>query len=161
MKFNLPASISSKQDLSSLLLELHEFECWFAHEAIKKAANTASSSNMPILSPAATELIQDFESKQLLNQESLAELIAKVKDYARAASQITITLAAPVTTSLKTTLVKWCRENISPNILVNFQFNSTLLGGMVVRCGSRIFDWSFSHQLIDARYKFPEVLRNV
>lgn len=161
MKIKLPDSISSKQDLSSLVLELHDYERWFMHEAIKKNIDTTNVSTAPVLSLAATELLRNIEAKQAINQENLDELIEKIRDYSRAASQITITLAAPVTASLKTSLVKWCRENISSNILVNFQFNSTLLGGMVVRYGSRIFDWSFRHQLIDARNNFPEALRNV
>ena len=161
MRIKLPDSVSSKQDLLSLVLELHDYERWFMHEAIKKNINATNTSNAPVLSLAASELLRNIEAKQELNQESLNELIEKIRDYSHTTSQITITLAAPVTTSLKTILVKWCRENISSNILVNFQFNSTLLGGMVVRYGSRIFDWSFRQQLINARNNFPEVLRNV
>jgi len=58
-------------------------------------------------------------------------------------------------------LVNWCRENIAPNILITFQFNATLLGGMVIRHGSNIFDWSFRRQILAARNNFPEVLRRV
>jgi F0F1-type ATP synthase delta subunit len=50
---------------------------------------------------------------------------------------------------------------VAPNMLVDFKFNSTMLGGMVVQYGSHIYDWSFRQRILDARDKFPEVLRSV
>jgi F0F1-type ATP synthase delta subunit len=74
---------------------------------------------------------------------------------------MTITLAAPATTGIKKQLTAWCRDNVAPDVLVRFEFNQTLLGGMVVRFGSHIYDWSLRRQILDGRTKFPEVLRNV
>jgi F0F1-type ATP synthase delta subunit len=70
-------------------------------------------------------------------------------------------LAAPPSNGIKKTLVAWCRKNIATDILVNFDFNSTLLGGMVVRYGSHVFDWSFRRKILEEHSKFPGVLRNV
>jgi F0F1-type ATP synthase delta subunit len=44
---------------------------------------------------------------------------------------------------------------------VNFNYNRSLLGGMVVRAGSRVFDWSFRRQIIGAEEKFTEVFHRV
>ena len=74
---------------------------------------------------------------------------------------MSITLAAPAGAGLKRTLAEWCRQNIDENLLVHFDFNATLLGGMVVNYGSRIFDWSFRRRILEDRAKFPEVLRRV
>jgi F0F1-type ATP synthase delta subunit len=91
----------------------------------------------------------------------LDKLIETLEDYGTSAPIITITLAAPAPNSLKKTLIDWCRKNIAPNALIDFRFNATMLGGMVVQYGSRIYDWSFRRQILAARDKFPEILRNV
>jgi hypothetical protein len=161
MKFKLPDSISSLQDLTSLQLELKEYARWFTHDAMKKRVSATVTSAAPIVSPAAQDVMREWHSKHTMTQQSLDELIKMLDSYKKAATTITITLAAPPTTDIKKTLVNWCRLNIAPNVLVSFQFNSTLLGGMVVRYGSRVFDWSFRRQLLASRELFPEVLRRV
>ncbi|HET8709361.1 MAG TPA: F0F1 ATP synthase subunit delta, partial [Candidatus Saccharimonadales bacterium] len=93
--------------------------------------------------------------------KSLDKNMRALEDYARTAPHLTITLAAPAPASLKQTLTAWCRQNLAPNMLVTFEFNSSLCGGMVVRYGSRMFDWSFRRQIMENKQKFPEVLRNV
>ena len=161
MKFKLPNSVASSQDLSSLLLDLHEYSRWFEHESIKKSVNASHVSETPKLSPSAVELLQTWEAKQPITEQSLDQLMNYLKEYGHSSPSVTITLAAPPLNSLKATLVSWCRENIAPNILVNFQFNANLLGGIILRYGSRVFDWSFKRQILDARNNFPEVLRRV
>lgn len=161
MTLKLPDSMSSPQDLMSVILELQEYSRWFAHESIKKRVNAKAASTPPAISPAAEQLLRDASGKQPLSQQAISTLITMLKDYSSTAPTITLTLAAPPTGGIKTTLVTWCRNNIAPNVLVNFQFNATLLGGMVVRYGSHVHDWSFRRQILDARSRFPEVLRNV
>lgn len=161
MKLRVPDSVSSPQDLAALLLEMREYARWFGHESIKRRAGASHISHPPLISPAAQELVDGLESKKSLDQKGLDTLIATLEDYKKASPSLTITLAAPPTNGLKTTLVAWCRANIAPNVLVTFRFNSALLGGMIVHFGSRVFDWSFRRQLLGARETFPEVLRRV
>ncbi|HET8883890.1 MAG TPA: F0F1 ATP synthase subunit delta [Candidatus Saccharimonadales bacterium] len=161
MKLSLPSSVASSQDLTALLLEVRDYARWVAHESIKKRVDTKGASEPPILSPALTELLRGQGFKKPLDRQNLDELIKALEKYHATAPSITLTLAAPPTSDIKKTLVTWCRENIAPNILVTFQFNTTLLGGMVVRHGSHIFDWSFRRQILAARNQFPEVLRRV
>lgn len=157
----LPDSISSPQDLTALITELRECARWFSHEETKKRAGVKRASEPPVMSPSAAELVRELEVKKAVNPQSLAELIESLEKAKDTAPTITITLAAPPTSGIKTTLVGWCRKNIAPNVLVAFQFNTTLLGGMVVRSGSHVFDWSFRRKILDGRARFPEVLRNV
>lgn len=161
MTLKLPDSISSSQDLTSLQLEIREYARWFAHDAMKQRISGKSTTNSPVLSPAANEMLRTAGGSKSLSQHDLDNLIKTLDAYKRSASTMTITLAAPPTSDIKQTLVGWCRQNIAPDVLVTFQFNSTLLGGMVVRYGSRVYDWSFRRQLLAARANFPEVLRRV
>jgi hypothetical protein len=161
MKLKLPDTIASSQDLSGLVLEIKEFSRWFAHDAIKKQVSGKHADDRPSLTPAASELLREWESSKALTRERLDELTSGLEAYQKNSPTITFTLAAPATPSIKKTLVGWCRENIAPNILVSFQFNATLLGGMVVHRGSRVFDWSFRRSILAARESFPETLRRV
>jgi F0F1-type ATP synthase delta subunit len=161
MKLKLPDSVSSPQDLTALLLEVQEYARWFAHEAVKKRVNAKHGQQAPVMSPMTTEFLRTWRAESSLTAQSLASLVKSLEDYKKTAPSLTLTLAAPPTSDVKRTLVAWCRINIAPNILVNFQFNTTLLGGMVIRYGSRVLDWSFRRQILDARGKFPEVLRRV
>lgn len=161
MKIKLPSSIASSEDLTELLIELHDYSKWLSHESIKKNMNLKSESKLPILSISATELLHTIGDKKTINKNDLEQAIENIKKYIKEAPTITITLSAIPSNSLKSNLVSWCRDNLAPNILVNFRFNKILLGGMVIRCGSRIFDWSFRRQILASSSKMPEVLRNV
>ncbi|PKL31860.1 hypothetical protein CVV43_00180 [Candidatus Saccharibacteria bacterium HGW-Saccharibacteria-1] len=161
MKLRMPDSVASSQDINSIIIEVHEYAKWFNHESIKASVSAGHKSEPPVMSPITMQILREWEVKNPISQHSLDQLAEVLKDYIKNSPSITITLAAPPTGSIKASLVKWCRSNISSNILVDFQFNSTLMGGMVVRYGSRIFDWSFRRQLLTARSNFPEVLRHV
>jgi hypothetical protein len=161
MKIKLPSSIASSQDLAALILDVREYAKWFSHVAIKKRLKLQRGIDPPTISPGAKEVIRDWEAKQPLSTASFDELIRTLEDYKSSAPALAITLAAPAPGDLKKTLVAWCRDNIEPDVLVTFQFNATLLGGMVVHYGSRTFDWSFRRQILNGRAAFPEVLRRV
>lgn len=161
MSLRLPGSIASSQDLKFLIMEVHEYASWYAHESVKIKVNAKEGLPAPTLSAAAIELLRDWKTDQQINTESLDLLIKTLEQYISKSPTLTITLAALPTSSLKTALVNWCRENIAPDILVSFKFNSGLLGGMVVQYGSHVFDWSFKRKILSNRGIFPEVLRSV
>lgn len=161
MKLKLPASVSSVQDLTNLLLEVREYAKWFSHNEIKKRSGAKTNHDSPSISADALEVIDAWAAKKPLNRQSLDELIETLDEYRSNAPAMSITLAAPATNDIRKVLVNWCRDNVAPNVMVTFKFNSSILGGMVIRYGSRMFDWSFRRQIMDNRAKFPEVLRRV
>lgn len=163
MSVNVPDSIASPQDLTSLITELRHYTQWFVHESIKQRVSnkTSRSSNEPVLSSAAEEMIRSVASHGMLNRQTLEKLMKDLEDISRRATTVTFTLAAPVTQSVKLKLVGWCRKNIGEDVLVTFQHNSTILGGVVMRYKSRVFDWSFKQQILANAAAFPEVLKRV
>jgi hypothetical protein len=160
-KLQLPSSVSSLQDVAALTLEVRGYAKWYSHNAIKKRVSGKRAADSPALSPGAKELLHNWEAQNPLSRQSLDALIETLETFKDTAPTLSITLAAPPPTDLKQTLVAWCRQNIASDVLITFHFNSILLGGMVIRYGSRVFDWSFRRQILAAREKFPEVLRNV
>jgi len=163
MKIRLPEKVASPQDLTILITEIKEYSKWYSHEEIKKKLSAKSSvdSKSPSMSEEARNIIKEWSNNHPLSSESLDGLIDELKKYNEQASTISITLAAPATEDIRRKLIGWCRDNIEPDIFVNFSFNSTILGGVVIHYGSRIFDWSFRRQILAERMKFPEVLRRV
>ena len=161
MKLRLPDSVSSTQDVTGLIMEVREYAKWFSHAVIMKKIDNKKVTKAPILTTSANEMLRNWANGKSLTRQNLDELVANLEKFKRTSETMTIVLAAPATNDIKKQLVAWCRKNISDNILVTFQFNATLLGGMVVRYGSRIFDWSFRRKILANRGHFPEVLKNV
>jgi hypothetical protein len=160
-RINLPDNISSRQDLREVILEVRRYAKWYSQTAVKMQFSGKNAYEQPEFSPAANNVISEWNKTNPISSKSLDELIAELEDLAAKALHITITLGAPPPGSLKKALVKWCRANIAPVILVDFKFNSTILGGMVVQFKSHVYDWSIRRQLLAGREKFPETLRNV
>jgi hypothetical protein len=160
-KFALSPSVSSPQDLSALILEIKEYSKWFRHNEIKHKTNAKSASPPPVLSDGALETLRTLRNKNLIKGKDLEELIKTLGRFQAKAPLMTITLAAPAPKALKKNLVDWTRQNLAPDVLITFQFNSTLLGGMVIKCGSHVFDLSLRRKLLNSGNKFPEILRNV
>ena len=159
MKLTLPSTVASPQDLSDTILDIREYSKWYSHNAIKKTSSNKSDG--PNISSTAKELLRQYAQDHDLNSSGISNLISELEDFKSSAPVISVTLATAPTGDLKRDIVEWSRSNLNPNTLVKFQFNATILGGIVVKCGSRIFDWSFRSKIMDSRNKYPEILRNV
>lgn len=166
-RLDLPDTIASAQDLAAVILEIRAHAGWLAHAAVKQRVGAklkASAGEAPRLSAAAAQLLtsqQQQRAGKSFGSHDLEVLIKQLEARKAKAPVITITLAAPASNDIKRSLTAWCRANITPDVLVNFAFNRDILGGMVVRSGSQLFDWSFRRQILDGRDHFPEVLRHV
>lgn len=161
MKINLPDTVSSRQDLQEVILGVRKYAQWYSQTYVKMRYKPNDKYEVPAISAAATNIINDWNQEKKLSVKRLDELVEALQDLEATAPAMSLTLAAPAPGSLKKELLKWCRKNIAPNILVDFKFNSTILGGMVVSIGSHVYDWSFRREILAALEKFPEVLKNV
>lgn len=157
----LPDSVCSPDDLTALILETREYAKWYEHELIKKRAGSTAKAVPPILSPTTGLFLHGLSQNGSLMRARLEQILSELDAYKKTAPTITLTLAAPATEHVKKTLTAWCRKEISPDLLVSFTYNRTLLGGMVVRYGSHVHDWSFRRQLLNNRVRFSEVLASV
>lgn len=161
MAIKLPAAVSSAQDLQSMILDIQAYATWYGQTVIKQHLELSQTKDAPTLPKETVELVRASvsDAKAGLSRKDLDSLVADLQELLHNLPSLTITLAAPPTGEVKRVLVAWCRDNIADNVLVSFKFNSTLLGGMVVRYGSRIFDWSFRRQILNNRGNFPQHLR--
>ncbi|NCU37610.1 hypothetical protein EOL96_00910 [Candidatus Saccharibacteria bacterium] len=161
MAINLPAEVSSVNDLTGLILEVREYTKWFNQYTNAGRAHTTYRTPQPELSPITSTMIREWATGSPLTSARLDELTNELERIKAHTPVLTITLAAPVTHEVKEILVNWCRTNLNSDILVTFRFNANLLGGMVVRSGSTIHDWSFRRAILNNRHKFAEILNHV
>ncbi len=159
MKLSLPSTVASLQDLNDIILDIREYAKWYSHNAIKKSGSKKSEG--PDISSTAKEILRQYSDSNSLNASGISELVEYLEKLKTNAPTISVTLASVPTSDLKKSIVEWSRSNLDPDTMVKFQFNATILGGIVVKCGSRIFDWSFRRKILDKRDKYPEILRNV
>lgn len=157
----LPDTICSPQDLTALILEVKEYARWYEHESVKQRTGAKTRSTQPVLSVTTTAFLRSVSTNGTLQPTQLDTIIHELEQYKVAAPTITLTLAAPAPERVKELLTAWCRRELSPTILVSFEYNRTLLGGMVVRYGSHVHDWSFRRTLLTTDAKFSEVLARV
>jgi len=162
MKFSLPSSISSPQDLRALLMEIRAFVKWSQQVKTKAQVSKSAAKAEPMtISETAAELIKQATSGEGSGDNSVDELIAWLENLDAHSPKVVITLAGLAPGSLRASLLEWCRKNLGPDVLLELRFNATILGGMVVQYGSHIYDWSFRRAILANRDKFPEILRNV
>jgi hypothetical protein len=161
MTFQLPDTISSPQDVTALTLEVQQYAKWYSQYNNASKRKVSYAEPQPEISPTASELIRAWGKQSPLTQSSLDDLIKELTKRVKNAPIMTITLAAPATSEVKKSLVAWARSNVNPDVLITFRFNSTLLGGMVVRVGSHVFDWSFRRVVMSERHRFREIMSRV
>ncbi len=161
MNTPLPTDVYSPSDLAALTLEIREYAKWFGQYVNAQRAGSRPNTAQPELSPIASNLIRDYAKLSPMTTERIDEIIATLEQAAMHAPVITITLAAPAPSEVKKQLTEWCRRELSPSVLVAFRFNAHILGGMVVRVGSRVYDWSFRTQLMNKRRGITEALSRV
>lgn len=145
MKFKLAADVYTPQQLTVLIDELKRQLRQYRHEAVKATVG----------GKAAAAATGTFDPK------AASVLLAELEELVKSAPRVHLTLAAMPSEGMKRQLADWLRANVSPAVLVEFNYNSALLGGMVVRIGSRIFDWSFRRQILASAGEFTKVLRHV
>lgn len=162
MSFSIPPSLSSPQDVASLQAELRVYADWLSHQTIKqRVSGTPATATPPATSEATAAILRDWAAQTPASAASLEALQTAIAAAVAAAPRLTITLAAPAPAPLRASLTAWCREHIAADALVSFRFNATLLGGMVIVAGSRIFDWSWRRQILEHKADIAGILRRV
>ena len=162
MKFKLSEEVISTDDLKDVIEEVKQFKKWFSHNQVRlRVSRRHKVKDRPELSNAAEALIEQAKDGKQLTSNKLEELIGFLENYLDKSPTMRITLAAIPSLSVKHSIAAWLRANVSPALLVDFRFNSALLGGMVVVCGSHIYDWSLRRQLLESKAKLDGVLKSV
>lgn len=159
MKLALNEAIISAEDLRSVINELKDYTDYLRHAQIKQhVVKRSAGIPAPELSLAASQLLSEVLENRPLNIGEVETLIGELQKVYDDSPKLKIILAALPPAAVKKKLTAWIRINIAPLALVEYSYNQSILGGMVLNAGSHIFDWSLRQQLIDARPKLNEMI---
>lgn len=89
--------------------------------------------------------------------EDLDMLKSQLKNFLEKSQVVNIILSSIPSTSVKYQLTTWFRQQINPNLLINFSARADIGGGIIVQIGSRIYDFSFKSSLIANKAKIAEL----
>lgn len=156
MVLKLPADIHSADQLQFCAEELRRYAA-----AAAGAARAEESPPLPELSPESQILQGLLPASERQNSQSLEDLRLEIEKLITQWPSVSITLAAPAPRALKAELTGWLRQNIRPDLLVSFNVNPDIAGGMLIRTTNRVFDFSFRKLLLARPARFTEVLENV
>lgn len=157
---NLPAELYSPEQIEAVLFELDSYLAQRRREETRRKVK-------PNLAKSAAEVDWTSELEGVLGAPSqaatlsVADLEAKVAELKSWRNLPVVHLTLPVRppASLKKELVAWFRNEISPQLLIRFNVNSGIVGGIVVRTPQHIHDFSFRRLLVDKQSKIPEILK--
>lgn len=91
------------------------------------------------------------------NLQDLEDLKTQLKAYLEKSPTVNVILSSQPNNSVKQQITQWFRQQISPNILLNFSVRSDIGGGVIVMAGSRIYDFSFKSALLANKSKIAEL----
>ena len=161
MKLKLPEEIISPQDVKSVSEELNTYARDLRRAEIKKRVTNKKGSLPNELTPAASAVLGGFLEGKKPSPAVIEQLANALSGILKSTPQIRITLADIPPLKLKQEIVRWFRDSVDSQALVDFRFSSVLLGGMVVSAGSHTYDWSWRKMILGCKVSFSEVLRRV
>ena len=157
MSIVLPATVASRQDVARLRTEVERYRAWIRQYKNALKRDIRYQNEQPALSDAATILIRQW----LEANQTLDALVDELARLTKTAPSITLTLAGPAPASVQAQLVGWARSRLSEQMLVEFRWNAQILGGIVARTDTSIYDWSHRQLLMASREKLVERLLHV
>ena len=161
MNLKLASQVVSSEDLKALMNEITDYAKWYRHNEIKMRVTKKLAEGKPVLSEPAADMLAQITKHGALSADMIDALLKELNVQFRTMPRVRITLAAMPSNAVKHKLAGWCRDNISPVLLIDFRYNAAILGGMVINLGSRTFDWSFRSRLLASQDKLGEAFSRV
>jgi len=150
---NLPTDVYSPDQLSELTMELRGYIGALRDTAIRNRSTTvAGEAALPKMS-ALLKLIFENVSGTMTPEEVLRELEMQLKN----APTAHVLLAAQPSKDLKRQIVLWFRVEVHPSVLLTFSERRDIGGGIVIRAGSHIYDFSFKRRILDNKNRIMEI----
>ena len=143
----LPTDVYSPDQVSTLTMELRSF--------MDARADASRRSHHDEQNVAKSELLESlFESSPRQDAHQLLEELEALLKSAPVVHIITAVLPAH---GLKQQLTTWFRQEVHEHTLLTFAERRDIGGGIVVRAGSQLYDFSFKHKILDNKHRITEI----
>lgn len=153
MALKPPLSLVSRLDTSRAMRELEDFE------------NAMSESHVRGHHiPAPTPLLKDIAefNKLDLHKKEMRQLVRIMLDDLRTTAPVVhISFAVEPDTKFITSIAKWFREEIAPNVVLQIGVQPSIGVGCVVRTTNKFFDFSLRKHLLDSSDLFKKRIEGI
>jgi hypothetical protein len=146
---NLPYDIHSPDQISALTMELRHY-IDAQRDASRRSDHGAGGTHHTV-SAGLNSLLE--ASGGATGQQLLDEMEALLKN----APTVHLITAIQPGHQLKLQITQWFRTNVHEHTLLTFAERRDLGGGIVVRSGSRIYDFSFKRKILDNKHRISEI----
>jgi hypothetical protein len=157
----LPPELYSPDQIGLVMIELRDQADMLRRQAARQRLGSAGAALRPAALPERLTALLVVCGITRVTLASLEQLIKQLEIVRAKAPVVHVTLADLPGQHLRTELVKWFRREIDPTVLVSFNVNTTIVGGIVVRTGSHLHDYSFRRGLWEHRRALMEVFKRV
>lgn len=162
-RLRLPDSISTSEQLISFIESLSDYQSYIRRLNIAAKAKVDSAKSPVLEAPAMPAELLEFLKAQFGDEPVTIDRLEEIKGFFRDIKEkspsVHIMMAFLPTASEKAQLTHWFRENIAADILLSFSQNSGMIGGMLIRTRTRIFDFSMRTTLMANRHYLAELLK--
>lgn len=142
---NLTDTIVTPIELGKIQRELFTLDEFLTHSGVKSARSSMSPPSpmlQSLITASKLEMLKSDERTQLVNQ---------LKFVRRTAPVVHITFASTPSKRALRALVKWFRDNIHPNTLIEPGVQPSIAGGCLVRTSTKTFDFSIQKILSETK----------
>lgn len=147
----LPAEIHSPDQISELTMELRGYIDARRSKDVQKQAGVDASP------PAMSADLRSLYEAASNNNGTPETLLDELETLLKNAPVVHLMLAATPGAELKQQLISWFRTEVDANTLVSFTVRRDLGGGVMVRAGSRIYDFTFRQKILDNKQRLTEL----
>ena len=158
---NLPLDLYSPDQFGILMMESGKHLNTLRDAGVRaRTAGADGDLPAPHLSALMTGVLHDNNLKldDPKSYEKLSTGLRVIRDKAPVAH---VTLAALPNRALKRQLVEWFRAEVNPYMLLTFVVRADIGGGVVLRVGSRIYDFSFRQRIMGNKHRISEIYDHV
>lgn len=157
LNLKLPDFIYSHEQIGLYLLQLDHYKTILLKEKVKgTSALGPGTEKRGNISPELKKYVDSATSGKPATQELLEEVYKFLKKAHDTGPRLHLTLATLPNETFKRDMVAWARQNIDELALVSFNYDRSIVGGVIVRTRNKIFDFSYSKKLLNPSKKISE-----
>ena len=160
MSLHLPVDLYSPDQLSAVILELHDYIGALRDRAAREKVGASAPEEPLHVSALLLGALHgaDVKKGDIRAAEVLLGALKLLRDKAPV---VHVTLAGLPNRTMKRQLTVWFRTQIHKHALMTFAMRTDIGGGIVLRAGSHVYDFSLKQVLLSNKNKISEIYDGV
>lgn len=151
----LPEDIQSKQQVIKLISEILRIE-----EFLSKAKNRQAGTKLEL--PKTTSILDKFaeaNQRNVLNHNQRTEMAHFLREIYKRAPEVSLVLQLGADKAILNAIIKWFRENIHAQTLVQTSSLNSLVGGAIIRIKHKTYDLSLAKLFNENNHLLSDLIK--